>query len=88
MNSGSFDLSELVARALGRLEDHAPGFEHRPAQAEMARLWSETLMRGGALAIEAPTGVGKSLAYLLPALALRAGGSGPTPRTCGTSMSA
>jgi len=43
----------------------------------MARLWDETLERGGVLAVEAPTGVGKSFAYLLPALLLRSRGSGP-----------
>ncbi|HEX7079071.1 MAG TPA: ATP-dependent DNA helicase [Candidatus Eisenbacteria bacterium] len=43
----------------------------------MASLWAETLDRGGILAVEAPTGIGKSLAYLIPALWLRARGSGP-----------
>jgi ATP-dependent DNA helicase DinG len=77
MNSRDFDLPKSVGQAFARLERGAPEFEHRPSQGEMARRWSETLVRGGALVIEAPTGVGKSLAYLLPALVLRAGGSGP-----------
>jgi hypothetical protein len=77
MNSRDFDLPKSVSQAFARLERGAPEFEHRPSQGEMARRWSETLVRGGALVIEAPTGVGKSLAYLLPALVLRAGGSGP-----------
>lgn len=69
--------SEPLAAALARLERHLPGFERRPGQLEMIRLWNEVLDRGGTLAVEAPTGIGKSLAYLLPALLLRARGSGP-----------
>ena len=76
MHPGDFDLPAVVEKAFARLERETPDFEHRPAQARMARRWSETLASGGVLAVEAPTGVGKSLAYLLPALALRAGGSG------------
>ena len=68
---------EPLAAALERLERYFPGFEHRPGQLEMIRLWSEALDRGGTLAVEAPTGIGKSLAYLLPALLHRARGSGP-----------
>lgn len=39
----------------------------RPAQQEMAHAVSEIMDHGGRLAVEAPTGTGKSLAYLLPA---------------------
>ena len=77
MNSRDFDLVAAVAEAFERLESASPEFEHRPAQARMARRWAELLLHRGVLAVEAPTGVGKSLAYLLPALLLRAGGSGP-----------
>src|SRR3989304_4119456 len=45
-----------------------PTFEPRPGQLEMARAVSEVLESGGVLAVEAPTGIGKSLAYLLPAI--------------------
>lgn len=40
----------------------------RPAQQEMAHAVSQVLDAGGRLAVEAPTGTGKSLAYLVPAL--------------------
>ncbi|MFM8566269.1 MAG: ATP-dependent DNA helicase [Gemmatimonadota bacterium] len=50
-----------VARRLGRYED-------RPSQREMARLISSLFSRGGVGLIEAGTGVGKSLGYLVPAL--------------------
>ncbi|HEU4335066.1 MAG TPA: helicase C-terminal domain-containing protein [Candidatus Eisenbacteria bacterium] len=76
MHSGEFDLPAVVEKAFARLERETPDFEHRPAQARMAQRWSGTLAAGGVLAVEAPTGVGKSLAYLVPSLALRAGGSG------------
>ncbi len=44
------------------------GLLPRPAQQEMAHAVAEVFDRGGRLAVEAPTGTGKSLAYLLPAL--------------------
>jgi ATP-dependent DNA helicase RecQ len=44
------------------------GLRPRPAQQEMAQAVAEVFDRGGRLAVEAPTGTGKSLAYLLPAL--------------------
>jgi ATP-dependent DNA helicase DinG len=70
-------ISEPLRAAFDRVARLAPGFERRPGQLAMARLWTETLERGGVLAVEAPTGIGKSLAYLLPALLLRLRGSGP-----------
>src|SRR5262245_1729156 len=66
-----------LAAALDRLHELLPGFERRPGQLEMARLWSGTLEHGGILAVEAPTGIGKSIAYLLPALLHRFRGGGP-----------
>ena len=77
MNSRDFDLVAAVEEAFERLERSTLEFEHRPAQARMARRWAELLHHRGVLAVEAPTGVGKSLAYLVPALLLRAAGSGP-----------
>ncbi|MBX5465088.1 MAG: ribonuclease H-like domain-containing protein [Clostridia bacterium] len=49
---------------LGRLE----GFEARPGQARMAAAVERALRRGLHLVVEAGTGTGKSLAYLVPAL--------------------
>jgi len=51
----------------GPLPALLPNFEHRPGQLEMARGVEEVLETGGILVAEAPTGTGKSLAYLLPA---------------------
>ncbi len=45
-----------------------PGYEHRPQQVEMLRAVARALNEGRHLIVEAPTGVGKSLAYLLPAV--------------------
>ena len=43
-----------------------PGFEERPPQREMALLVHHALAQKQHLLVEAGTGVGKSLAYLLP----------------------
>ena len=52
----------------GVLSESLPGFEHRAGQVEMAARVEETLRGDGALMIEAGTGIGKSFAYLIPAL--------------------
>jgi len=61
-----------------RLSTVVRGFtiENRPQQNAMAKSVEETLANGGVLMAEAGTGVGKSFAYLLPALeyALKKGG--------------
>lgn len=51
----------------GPLSRLLPGYEHRPQQVTMCAEVHSTLEHGGGLAVEAGTGVGKSLAYLLPA---------------------
>ena len=43
-------------------------FEYRPEQQEMAEAVARALERERSLVVEAGTGVGKSLAYLLPAM--------------------
>ncbi len=56
---------DAVRAGLGGLADL--GYASRPSQQEMARTVADVLDSGGLLAVEAPTGTGKSLAYLLPA---------------------
>ncbi len=46
----------------------APSHELRPQQSAMALAVSRTLCHDGRLLVEAPTGVGKSLAYLVPGI--------------------
>ncbi|MBV8722666.1 MAG: ATP-dependent DNA helicase, partial [Candidatus Eremiobacteraeota bacterium] len=50
-----------IARAL-------PGFEARPGQVQMAQLVERGILEGVHTVVEAGTGVGKSLAYLIPAI--------------------
>jgi Rad3-related DNA helicase len=52
----------------GALARILPGYEARESQLAFARDVAETLDDGGGLLAEAPTGVGKSLGYLVPAL--------------------
>ncbi len=49
-----------------RLAVAMPGYEARPQQLEMSELSRRALVEGKHALIEAPTGVGKSLAYLVP----------------------
>ncbi|HEY8488918.1 MAG TPA: ATP-dependent DNA helicase [Thermaerobacter sp.] len=51
----------------GILERLLPGYQHRPGQVEMALAVAAALEEGRHLAVEAATGIGKSLAYLVPA---------------------
>lgn len=52
----------------GPLSRALPGYEPRPQQAEMAVRVAAALREGHALLCEAPTGTGKTLAYLVPAV--------------------
>jgi ATP-dependent DNA helicase DinG len=52
----------------GRLAAALPGFEPRAGQAALAQEVADALERGQHLLTEAGTGIGKSLAYLIPAL--------------------
>jgi Rad3-related DNA helicase len=66
---------DLLDRAFDRLhawQRHMPGlpFEPRPGQTAMAHAVLDTLLDGGKLVVEAGTGTGKTIAYVLPALVL------------------
>jgi ATP-dependent DNA helicase DinG len=50
-----------------------PGFESRPQQQEMAEAVADAIDRKKKLVVEAGTGVGKSFAYLVPAIQAAAG---------------
>jgi len=65
------NLSEEVYekfKAGGDLEKCLPGFEHREEQLKMAQGVSEAMCERKLLLVEAPTGIGKTIAYLVPAL--------------------
>ncbi|MDA0353271.1 MAG: exonuclease domain-containing protein [Chloroflexi bacterium] len=57
-----------VFDAASRRADLFADYEPRPGQVEMARQVAQQLAHGGSYAIEAGTGTGKSLGYLVPAL--------------------
>jgi len=58
---------EEIFSPTGRLS-RASNFEYRPQQQQMAVAVARALDSNGHLAVEAGTGVGKSLAYLIPAI--------------------
>ncbi len=62
-------LADIVTADLcqgGILSQRLPGYEERPAQIEMATLVAHSLTDGKHAVVEAGTGTGKSLAYLVP----------------------
>ena len=64
-------LSDRVAEIFtdsGSLARSLATFESRPAQRNMAEAVAETIDHGGVLLVEAGTGTGKTLAYLVPAI--------------------
>jgi len=52
----------------GSIQSTVPGFEHRVEQVQMARAIAEAINQEQQLIVEAGTGTGKSMAYLLPAM--------------------
>jgi len=52
----------------GRVAARLPRYEHRPEQLAMAEAVAESIRRREHLIVEAGTGVGKSFAYLVPAV--------------------
>jgi ATP-dependent DNA helicase DinG len=71
------DIQGLEQRALeafvagGALSHAAEAFRPRAGQTEMAAAVARTIEQGGALVVEAGTGVGKTFSYLVPALLSR-----------------
>jgi ATP-dependent DNA helicase DinG len=66
----ALDVDELAAmlEEKGLFAQHFPGFEHRSQQVEMLRAVATAFNDGQHLMVEAGTGTGKSIAYLLPAV--------------------
>jgi ATP-dependent DNA helicase DinG len=65
------DLARRVGMAIspgGPLAEAMRGFEARPGQLRMALAWAEALENPRVLVVEAATGIGKTLAYLVPAI--------------------
>ncbi|MCL5885213.1 MAG: ATP-dependent DNA helicase [Deltaproteobacteria bacterium] len=63
------DLARKVRAAFspgGAVAAALPGFEPRPGQERLAAAFAGTLSCGGILVAEAATGIGKTLAYLVP----------------------
>ena len=52
----------------GSLATTLYGYEFRPGQLEMAEVVKRAILEKRSALVEAPTGTGKSIAYLLPAL--------------------
>lgn len=61
------DALEALVAPGGALAERHGAYEDRPGQREMIRRVAEVYNDGGVLLVEAGTGTGKSLAYLLPA---------------------
>jgi len=64
------DEDELTAMLSpgGLFSERFPGYEHRPQQIDMLRAVTSAFNIGSQILVEAGTGIGKSLAYLLPAI--------------------
>ena len=65
------EMAALVGPS-GPFAANFPGFEHRPEQERMLAQVSDAIFQGHHLVAEAGTGVGKSMAYLLPAMVFAA----------------
>jgi predicted DnaQ family exonuclease/DinG family helicase len=52
----------------GAMADVFPSFEHRPGQVSMMKRVAQALNDGEQVIVEAGTGIGKSIAYLLPSI--------------------
>jgi len=68
----------------GLIAQAHPEYEHRPGQIEMARAVMRAFEESRHLIVEAGTGTGKTLAYLVPAVAAALGGRGRVIVSTGT----
>ncbi|MDR2456324.1 MAG: ATP-dependent DNA helicase [Deltaproteobacteria bacterium] len=66
--NGKFKEIERLLGPLGPLAEAWPDYEVRPGQIRMAQAVARAIDQGQIAVIEAGTGIGKTLAYLLPAL--------------------
>ncbi len=77
--STDFDITEKrikeVLATNGLIEQKLPNFEERPEQIDMACAVAQAFYKHRHLAVEAGTGVGKSFAYLVPAIQYAAANS-------------
>jgi ATP-dependent DNA helicase DinG len=74
------DVAEILGPG-GRIAARLPNYEHRPQQLSMAAAVERALFDGGHLVVEAGTGVGKSFAYLAPAISYVTAESPPPTKT-------
>lgn len=65
--SGEITLEQIFGPD-GLLKRHLPSYEYRPSQLTMASAVLEAIQQRNHLCVEAGTGTGKTLAYLIPAL--------------------
>src|SRR6476646_290616 len=75
---------EEVFGAEGLIAQAHPEYEYRPGQIEMARAVMRAFEEQRHLIVEAGTGTGKTLAYLVPAVAAALGGRGRVIISTGT----
>jgi ATP-dependent DNA helicase DinG len=70
LSGGSLDPATITAELGpdGPIARALSGYEHRREQIRMAERVTSTFTHGGILVVEAGTGTGKSLAYLVPAI--------------------
>src|SRR5512132_3905319 len=76
-------MQELFGPA-GLIANAPPEYEHRPGQIQMARAVMRACQGRHHLIVEAGTGTGKTLAYLVPAVAAALGGRGRVIVSTGT----
>jgi ATP-dependent DNA helicase DinG len=68
MSASNVASIESVFAPDGPLATRLPGFEARPGQVQMSRVIERGFLENAHTIVEAGTGVGKSLAYLVPAI--------------------